>query len=147
MRPGVEHVSIREASASDIAEIRRVRASVRENTLPDYSVITPEMIRDHLERLGRGWVYENEGRVVGFTIVNRADATVWALFVEPDFEGRGIGRALHDTMLAWLQAQGVRAVTLGTDPGTRAARFYETAGWKFRELDEDGEAIYELSFP
>ena len=130
---------------SDIPEIRRVRASVRENTLPDYSVITPEMIQDHLERLGRGWVYESAGRVVGLCIVNLSDASVWALFVEPAFERQGIGRVLHDTMLVWARSQGVRALTLGTDPGTRAAGFYEAAGWRLREIDEGGEAIYELA--
>ena len=137
-------MSIRTAIAADISEIHRVRASVRENTLPDYSVITHERIREHLETLGRGWVYEAEGRVVGIAIVNRAEASVWALFVEPEFEGQGIGRALHDTMLAWLSSHGVRVVTLGTAPGTRAARFYEAAGWRLREFDPSGEAIYEL---
>ncbi len=64
---------------------------------------------------------------------------------EPEFEGRGIGRALHDAMLAWLRSCGLPAVTLGTDPGTRAAGFYETAGWKFREIDGSGEAGYEVT--
>ena len=138
-------MSIREATASDISEIQRVRASVRENTLPDYSVITPEMIREHLEHLGRGWVYEQDGRIVGLAIAILADASIWALFVEPEVEGQGIGRALHDTMIAWIQSRGVGTVTLGTDPGTRAARFYEAAGWQYRELDSDGEAVYELT--
>ncbi len=133
------------ATASDISEIHRVRASVRENTLPDYSVITHESICEHLDRLGRGWVYEHKDRVVGIAIVNRVEASIWALFVEPEFEGRGIGRALHDTMIAWLRSEGIRSVTLGTDPRTRAARFYEEAGWQFRELDSSGEAIYELA--
>ena len=48
-------------------------------------------------------------------------------------------------MIAWIRSQGVRVVTLGTDPGTRAARFYEAAGWQYRKLDSDGEAVYELT--
>jgi len=137
-------VTVRQATLHDIAEIQRVRASVRENTLPDYSVITPEMIREHLERLGRGWVYESDGGIVGFAIANLSDATIWALFVEPEFEARGIGRALHDIMIEWIGSRGIRRVSLGTDPGTRAARFYEAAGWLFKEIDADGEAVYEL---
>lgn len=137
-------MGIREATVEDIAEMHRVRSSVRENTLPDYSVLTPEMYRDHLERVGRGWVYEVDGRVVGCAIVNRVETSIWALFVEPQFEGRGIGRALHDAMLTWLRSRLVQRVTLGTDPGTRAARFYEEAGWRFIEFDSEGEAIYEL---
>jgi len=140
-------VGIREATVADISEMHRVRCSVRENTLPDYSVLTPEKYRQHLTQLGRGWVYEHEGRMVGCAIVNRVEASVWALFVEPKFEGRGIGRALHDAMLSWLRSEQVQRVTLGTDPGTRAARFYEAAGWQFRELDAEGEALYELQLP
>lgn len=140
-------MSIRRATASDISEIHRVRSSVHENTLPDYNVITHESIREHLEELGRGWVYEHEGRIVGIVIVNRFEASLWALFVEPDFEGRGIGRALHDTMVAWVRSEGTRTLRLGTAPGTRAARFYEVAGWRFREIDAGGEAIYELTIP
>jgi GNAT superfamily N-acetyltransferase len=138
-------VTVRTAIAEDIPELQRVRASVRENTVPDYSVITDESVRDHLESLGRGWVHEAGGRIVGFAIANRDEASIWALFVEPEFEGRGIGRALHDEMIAWLRSSGLRAVTLGTDPGTRAATFYEAAGWKFREIDASGEAVYELA--
>jgi DMSO/TMAO reductase YedYZ molybdopterin-dependent catalytic subunit len=141
---GAAEMGIRVAELSDIPEMHRVRSSVRENTLPDYSVLTPEKYRAHLQDVGRGWVYEHDGRVVGCAIVNRVEASIWALFVEPRFEGRGFGRALHDTMLGWLRSQGAERVTLGTEPGTRAARFYEAAGWQFRELDADGEAIYEL---
>ena len=139
-------VGIRTAVAGDIPEIHRVRASVRENTLPDYSVITDESILEHLERLGHGWVYEVEGRIVGIAIANRVEASIWALFVEPEFESRGIGRALHDEMLTWLRYCGLRTATLGTAPGTRAAGFYETAGWRFQEIDASGEAVYEFSF-
>ena len=138
-------MTIRVASANDIAEMRRVRESVRENTLPDYSVLSTDRYREHLEDLGRGWVYEREGRVVGIAVANLRDASIWALFVEPEWEGQGIGRALHDVMLAWLGANGATLASLGTDPGTRAARFYEAAGWTSRGLDASGEAIYEMS--
>lgn len=141
---GAAEMGIRIAEVSDIPEMHRVRSSVRENTLPDYDVLTPEMYREHLQDVGRGWVYEHDGRIVGCAIVNRAEASIWALFVEPRFEGRGFGRALHDTMLGWLRSQGIERVTLGTEPGTRAVRFYEAAGWQFRELDADGEAVYDL---
>jgi len=136
-------MGVREASNSDIAGIQRVRQSVRENTLPDYSVIGPELILQHIQELGRGWVYEHERRIVAFAIANLQEASIWALFVEPEWESRGFGRALHNTMLEWLRSQGAARVTLGTDPGTRAARFYEAAGWEFSRIDDSGEAIYE----
>ena len=122
--------------------MQRVRSSVRENTLSDYSVLTPELYREHLNRLGRGWVFEVEGEIVGFAVANLESASIWALFVTPGFEGRGIGRALHDTMLDWMRDRGLRRVTLDTESGTRAARFYEAAGWALQRTDADGEAFY-----
>jgi hypothetical protein len=47
-------------------------------------------------------------------------------------------------MLNWLRAEGVARVTLGTAPGTRAARFYEAAGWVGTGRDAGGEALYAL---
>ena len=137
-------MSLRQATVADIPEMQRVRSSVRENTLRDYSVLTPELYREHLEQRGRGWVYEHRGRIVGLAIANRDSSSIWALFVEHGFERQGIGRALHDEMIRWLGSEGLRQVTLGTSPGTRAAGFYEAAGWKLRDLDTTGQAIYEL---
>ena len=136
-------MKIREAQDSDIEEMQRVRASVKENTLADYSIMTREMYEDHLSRVGRGWVCERGERVVGIAIANREEGSIWALFVEPEFEGQGIGRALHDTMLAWLRSEGVRRVSLDTATGTRAASFYEAAGWLLQRVDARGETYYE----
>ena len=47
---------------------------------------------------GCGWVSEIDGRVVGFAIADLSGANVYALFIEPEYERRGIGRLLHDTM-------------------------------------------------
>jgi putative acetyltransferase len=60
-------------------------------------------IRDiYLDR-SETWVYEDEGRIVGF--MSMAGNEVGAIFIYPDFQGRGIGRelmdmakSLHDTL-------------------------------------------------
>jgi GNAT superfamily N-acetyltransferase len=75
--------------------------------------------------LGRGWVVEIQGGIVGFAIANATDGNVWALFVHPDHERRGYGRRLHDVMVSWLWEQGALKLWLTTDPGTRAQGFYE----------------------
>lgn len=93
---------------------------------------------------GRGWVAEVDGEVVGFAIADRARANVWALFVDPDREGRGLGRALHDQMMNWLFSTGIEQAWLGTEPGTRAERFYLSSGWRY-EGQRNGEAKYVLS--
>ena len=133
---------VRQAVDADIAEMHRVRMSVRVNVLSESTVITEEMYRKHLEKIGRGWVWEEDGRILGCAVANLRDASIWGLFVAPEAEGRGIGRALHDTMLDWLRSEGATEVKLGTEPGTRAARFYEAAGWRFKQIDGKGEAVY-----
>ena len=40
---------------------------------------------------GKGWVCEIENRIVGFAIVDVVAHNVWALFVQPGFDGIGIG--------------------------------------------------------
>jgi GNAT superfamily N-acetyltransferase len=133
---------LRQAVAGDVAGMQRVRRAVRENRLVS-TVIRDEDVLDAIERTGRGWVVEEGGEVVGFAIGN-ANGNIWALFVDPDHEGRGHGRRLHDTMTDWLRSQGVQRLWLTTEPGTRAQKFYETAGWRFAGMTPHGEARYEL---
>jgi GNAT superfamily N-acetyltransferase len=64
--------------------------------------------------------------------------------VHPDHEGRGYGRALHDAMVEWLWSQGLHTLWLTTDPGTRAQKFYERAGWQLVGPASHGEQRYEL---
>ena len=103
--------------------MHRVRLSVLENQLV-FSVISEDDYRKHLEELGRVWVVEIQGEIVGFAIANATDGHVWALFVHPGHEQRGYGRRLHDAMVSWLRGQGVLKFWLTTDPGTRAHGFY-----------------------
>ncbi|MCC7142326.1 MAG: GNAT family N-acetyltransferase [Candidatus Eisenbacteria bacterium] len=134
---------IRVATRDDVPGMHRVRLAVRENRLTS-AAITEDDYAPEIERTGRGWVTVQDGRVCGFAVGNRETGNVWALFVNPGDEGRGIGRQLHDVMIAWLFSEGLERLWLSTDPGTRAQRFYERAGWKFVRMLEDGEAMYEL---
>jgi GNAT superfamily N-acetyltransferase len=133
---------LRQAVASDIAGIQRVRRSVRENRLIS-TVIGDSQVRDAIEKTGRGWVVESGGEVVAFAIGNAQSGNIWALFVHPDHERRGYGRLLHDTMVSWLWSQGLDRLWLTTEPGTRAQGFYETAGWTLMGSTDHGELRYE----
>jgi GNAT superfamily N-acetyltransferase len=137
-------VAIRQAVDADIPAMHRIRLAVRENQLGDPSMVQPDDYRLMIEERGRGWVAEADGRIAGFAVVDVKRSNIWALFVDPDFEGRGIGRRLHDTMLDWLFSTGVERVWLSTDSGTRAEAFYQAAGWE-RAGDYKGEARYEMS--
>jgi GNAT superfamily N-acetyltransferase len=134
--------TLRQAAANDVAGMQRVRHAVRENRLVSTS-ISDEDVRTAIEQTGRGWVIEADSEVVAFAIANATNANVWALFVHPDHERRGHGRALHDTMLDWLRGQGLSRVWLTTEPGTRAQSFYEAAGWQLVGMTDGGELRYE----
>ncbi|UOQ97047.1 GNAT family N-acetyltransferase [Hymenobacter sp. 5317J-9] len=122
-----------------------VRLSVRENVLNTPGLVTFADYVDHLTRRGKGWVAEADGRTVGFAIADLQGHSIWALFVHPDFAGRGAGRMLHDAMLNWYFSQTAETVWLSTAPGTRAEAFYCRAGWQFLGLLASGEAKFEMT--
>jgi GNAT superfamily N-acetyltransferase len=138
---------LRVATSHDIPAMHEVRMSVRENVLSNPASIDAKDYRDMLERRGRGWVYELDGRVVGFAVGDHSARNIWALFVQPGFEGRGIGHALHDAMVAWLFEKGSEPIWLTTTPGTRAQRFYESAGWICSGHAQNGEVRFEMRVP
>ena len=134
---------LRQANCSDIRGIQRVRHAVKENRLTSRAISDDE-VAHAIEVSGRGWVVEVDRTVVGFAIGNAEDGNIWALFVDPEHEGRGHGRRLHDAMVAWLWSRGLRKLWLSTEPGTRAQRFYSRAGWTDCGLLPSGELRFEL---
>jgi GNAT superfamily N-acetyltransferase len=120
---------IREAQVKDIPQIQLVRNSVTENTLSNPNLVTDEDCIEFLTKRGKGWVFETNGEIVGFSTVDLKEHNVWALFVKPGFDKQGIGKILHDTMMDWYFDQTSKDIWLGTSPGTRAEQFYRKAGW------------------
>jgi GNAT superfamily N-acetyltransferase len=137
---------IREAQITDIPAIQKVRNSVRENTLSDPNLVTDKDCENYITIKGKGWVCELEGKVVGFAIADITDNNIWALFMDPIYEKKGIGRLLHDTMVDWYFNQTSASLWLGTAPGTRAEKFYRKAGWIETGLHGKGEIKFEMSF-
>lgn len=137
---------LRQAGPPDVGDIMRVRHSVRDNRLRSRAIADEEVVQS-ITVTGRGWVVEVAGWIVAFAIGNAVDGNIWALFVDPDHEGRGHGRALHDTMVDWLWSRGLTRLWLSTDPATRARRFYERAGWREVGPLPSGEVLLELHAP
>lgn len=137
---------LREARVGDISQIQIVRNAVKENTLSNPDLVTDQDCADFITQRGKGWICEMEHQVVGFSIVDLVDHNIWALFVHPDFDKRGIGKQLHDIMLDWYFDQTQQSVWLGTAPGTRAEAFYRRAGWKEIGLHGKGEIKFEMTF-
>lgn len=123
---------IRPARPTDVPAMFHVRTSVRENTLTVEELaqlgVTPETITQALHAAPCAWVAEDAGKVVGFAMVDMDTACLFAAFVLPEHEGRGIGRRLVQACesalfqhhaLAWLE----------TARESRAAGFYRRLGW------------------
>ena len=134
----------REANAEDIPALSEIRLSVTENVLSDPCKVTPEMYAAYLSVLGKGWLCEVEGEVVGFCVASLKDASIWALFVKPGHEGRGVGTRLLSLATNWLFGMGASSISLSTGVHTRADRVYERLGWKRGEVKADGEVSYRL---
>jgi GNAT superfamily N-acetyltransferase len=134
----------REARAEDIPALSEVRLSVAENVLSDPGKVTPEMYTAYLGVSGKGWVCEVGGEVVGFCVASLNDTSIWALFVRPGHEGRGIGTRLLKLATDWLFDMGASSVSLSTDANTRADRFYGRRGWRRGEVKAGGEVCYRL---
>jgi GNAT superfamily N-acetyltransferase len=134
----------REATVEDIPALCEIRLSVRENVLSDPRKVTPEMYADYLSASGRGWVCEINGEAVGFSVASSKDASIWALFVAPGYEGRGIGTRLLGLAVDWLFEVGASSIGLSTEAGTRADRVYERQGWRRGQIRPDGEVGFRL---
>jgi GNAT superfamily N-acetyltransferase len=137
---------IREAVINDIPQIQFVRNSVKENTLSDPALVSDKDCVEFLTIRGKGWVCEIENIIIGFSIIDLKENNIWALFVQPDFENKGIGRQLHDIMLNWFYSISKSSLWLGTSPNTRAEKFYRLSGWKEAGKHGKDEIKFEMSF-
>lgn len=137
-------INFRQATIRDIPAMSAIRLAVRENILSDPARVTEQMYRDYLQLLGRGWVAEVDGTVAGFCYADREGASIWALFIAQEYEGRGIARRLLQLAVEWLFQGGHDAVRLTTTAHTRADRFYAAQGWT-RSAPNSGEARFMLA--
>ena len=139
-------MTIREAKVEDITQIQIVRNAVKENVLSDPNLVTDKNCEEYITVRGKGWVCEVDNNIVGFAIADLKDNNVWALFIDPLFEKRGIGQKLHNTMLHWYFSQTDKTIWLGTAFNTRAEQFYRKAGWKEAGMHGPKEIRFEMKY-
>lgn len=139
-------MTIREAKTSDIKPIQVIRNSVTENVLSNPDLVTDKDCEEFITVRGKGWVCEIDKHIVGFAIADLKENNVWALFLHPAFEKRGIGQQLHNTMLNWYFSQTKKTIWLGTAFNTRAERFYRMAGWEEVGLHGTKEIKFEMRY-
>ena len=130
----------REAQPPDIKQLHEVRMSVQENVPHNAALITAKEYEEFLILRGKGWLCEVGDRVVGFAIVDLTK------FINPEFEGKGIGKKLQNIMLSWYFTRTKEPIWSGTSPNTRAEIFYRDYGWKEAGKQPNGEIRFKLTF-
>jgi GNAT superfamily N-acetyltransferase len=144
-------IIFREATGADMPGITRVRTSVVENALTIVQLeergITEASVAASFLADSKGWVAVEADEIVAFSIADRATQSIFALFVLPGYEDRGIGSRLLDLALGWLWNNGAERVWLTTGAGTKAVRFYEKRGWKATGTGPRGDLRYECARP
>jgi GNAT superfamily N-acetyltransferase len=134
-------MGIRRAIQGDVARIMEIRHSVRENRLSNPNLVTGKDCAEFIER-SEMWVWEEDGIVQAFAAGDIRDGWIWALFVAPEYEGRGIGRALLSMACETLRNAGYTVANLSTAAGTRAERFYLENGWTVVNNNQRRELLF-----
>ena len=132
---------IRKASESDIPRLTEIRSSVQENILTNPAIVTEEHYRWFIGE-GLIWVWDEDDLVLGFAAGDTRSGWIWALFVDPGYEGRGIGKALFPYACQSLKDAGHRTASLSTAAGSRAEKFYHDAGWIKGEVNDKNEVLF-----
>jgi putative acetyltransferase len=112
-------VSIRRAERRDSADVRRVvERAIRVSAAAEYSAAqvdawasggTEARAAEMIDRTV-AFVAESDGRLVGFSNLDQDD--VDQMYIDPDFEGRGVARRLYDAVEAEARARGVTELTV-----------------------------------
>lgn len=101
-----------------------------------------------------GYQAETEGTVIGVIVpamTRSGEGEVVVLYVHPDYQGLGVGRALWDRVAEDMRARGVPAMHLHVLARAEAVNFYERIGcYRVGEdtysLDDHAETVYKYRF-
>ena len=138
-------MNFRQAIPEDIPQIQIVRNSVKENQLSNPNLIPDDLVEEFITKRGKGFVCEIDDKIVGFSIVDFVENNVWALFLLPKFEGKRIGKKLHQLMLDEYFSKTKETIWLSTEANSRAEIFYKKQGWKNAGF-HGNEVKFEMSF-
>jgi ribosomal protein S18 acetylase RimI-like enzyme len=151
-------ISIQRASTDDAKGIGAVfDAAVREGwkylgELAARPMFPPEewdaLVAEHKPPNALLVAIDEADRLIGFVAVHPSEGEMYLLFVHPDHDGRGVGRALLAAAHEILRAAGCREAFLYThEQNERALAFYEAVGYRrdgtARESDFRGVPLRE----
>lgn len=142
-------MTLRSATARDADDLFDIRCSVNQNHQSREELATLGITVESVAEMIRGGDYvttiaEVDGRAVGVTMAQISEGYIFAAFIRPDYEGRGIGRALMKAAENGLRSAGVEEAWLstGAEPSLRAAGFYRHLGWREAGSLPDGQIIF-----
>ena len=147
-------LSYRRMTAADLPAVLAVRFSTVENAITreeletDYG-ITEESLAESMQTDVTGWLCEDGGKAVGFSMGDRANGEVQVVAVLPAYEGRGIGKTLLELVRDWLFDNGHDEIWLGAsvNPDVRAKGFYRKLGWRRSGRMKGGDEVLTLPKP
>jgi ribosomal protein S18 acetylase RimI-like enzyme len=146
-------LTLREAQPRDIPAMFALRERTRENPFSPEELarlgITPESTTAAMAS-GRStsWVCLQESLLVGFASGDCASGEILVVAVSPDFEGRGIGKALLRSVMESLRSAGCGRLWLAAspNPNVRSYGFYRHLGWQpTGEKTTTGDEILECT--
>lgn len=126
----------RRAVSADTAECVALRGRTRENAISEATLaslgITAQSWANSIET-GRlpGYVCTDDNQIVGYCFGDKQTGEIVVLAVLPQYERRGIGKALLLRIVEELRSLGYQRLFLGCsrDPSHRSHGFYRHLGW------------------
>lgn len=139
---------------SDLTAVFELRLATRENRVTlqelaeDYG-ITPDGLAEDMRSHVRGWLAEDDRRVVGFSMGDASNGEVQVVAIHPDYEGQGLGKTLLERVANWLFSEGHQEIWLfaNRDPALRASGFYRKLGWRPTGTVKGDEEVLRLTRP
>jgi RimJ/RimL family protein N-acetyltransferase len=139
-------VLVRAATLSDVDSFRELRLDALQDSpvaFPaDYMVNANHPMSFWQDRLktdevGRIIFAERENQLIGMTGIRRGEtsktkhsATIWGVYVRPEWRGLHIAGSLIEACIAWARSKNVDIVKLGvTAVSTSAVRCYQRCGF------------------
>lgn len=128
-------MNIRRATVEDVDAIFDVRTCVIENHMSEAQLAEMGVTRESTRQVILDdslpiWCAFEKDSMVGFASIKIEDSELFALFVRPECEGKGVGSALHDAAVNWwFEYHPNEPLNLNTEKIARAFTFYQKRGW------------------
>jgi ribosomal protein S18 acetylase RimI-like enzyme len=144
-------ITYRTAVPNDIAACIELRGKTRENSvsierLKALGVTLESWSSDVAEGRVTGYLCLDAGKLAGYSFGDIPTGEVVVLALLPEWEGKGIGKHLLDTIVQDFVKLGFRRVFLGcsSNPKVRSYGFYRHLGWMstgifYKNSDEELE--------